>query len=158
MARIIFVCTGNICRSPMAEGILSERLVQQGALSVKISSMGIHGLDNQPAAPMARQVCAEQGIDIENHRSRPLVPEELIEADLIFALEGVHKGYLQTFFPQVGDKVFLLAAWPEPEKRKHNIKDPMGKSLRIYRTIFEEIESHIERIVPLIVQRVGVSG
>jgi protein-tyrosine-phosphatase len=142
----------------MAQGILAHRLAQAGLESVKISSMGIHGLDNQPAAPLARQLCAEQGIDIENHRSRPLMPDELLEADLIFALEAVHKGYLQTFFPQVGDKVFLLAAWPEQEKRKHNIKDPMGKSLRIYRQVYEEIQTHIQRILPLVIQRVGVQG
>ena len=83
MADIIFVCTGNICRSPTAEGILKQRWIEAGENERTVSSMGIHGLDESPATDLAQQVCAENGIDISEHRSRPISGEEIQAADLI---------------------------------------------------------------------------
>lgn len=145
--RVVIVCTGNICRSPMAEGLLRDRWAKRGRSGLIASSMGIRGLDNSPPTEMARRVCEEHGIDISAHRSRPLVGEELADAHLILTMDTVQREYVQLFFPIARDKVFLLGAWPDPENRKSIVKDPIGGSNRVYRKTYEVIEGHVDRVV-----------
>ena len=147
---IIFVCTGNICRSPMAEGILKHRCKEMRGNDLVVSSMGIHGLTDYPAVDYAKDACAENGIDISSHIARPIIGEKLQEADLILCMEPVHIKFLQTFFPWFRDKVFLLGAWPEKKARKSTIKDPMGGSIEDFRRTFRIIQGHIDRILPLL--------
>jgi len=108
MLNIIFVCTGNICRSPMAEGFLRYKWhgMERGALFV--SSMGIHGVTDSPATEHAQAVCRKNGFDISSHRARCLVGEELLRADLILCMEPVQKKFVQVFFPWRRDRVALL--------------------------------------------------
>ncbi len=149
MMQVVFICTGNICRSPTAEGILHKMWSDLG-YGETVSSMGISGLDHSPATENAQQVCREHGIDISSHRSRPLLGEELQKANFIFCMEPVHKRHLETFFPWYKERVFLLGAWPEKETRKSVIKDPMGGSIDLYRQIFDVIHHHIHRILPML--------
>ncbi len=133
----------------MAEGVLRARWRTDPArAAIAVSSMGIHGLENQPAAELARLVCGENGVDISAHRSRPLVFEELKEAEIVFAMEPVQADFVQLFFPGFRDKVFLLGAWPDRPTRKSVIKDPIGGSLRTYQKAFDSIAGHIDRILP----------
>jgi len=150
MKRIVFICTGNICRSPMAEGLLRHKGLVPGREDVIVSSMGISGLNNEPATEHTRAVCLANGFDMSQHRSRPVIGDELKGADLIFCMETVHKEFVRTFFPWYKDKTFLLGAWPGKETRKSGIQDPMGGSLQVYRRIFSIIETHIDRILPLL--------
>jgi len=150
MLNIIFVCTGNICRSPMAEGLLRYKWEQTGRSDLNVSSMGIHGLDDSPPAELAHLVCQEHGFDISSHKSRSLKGDELQTADLILCMEPAQKKFVQTFFPWHRDKVFLLGAWPNKETRKSAIEDPMGGSHEDFQRVFNIILHHIERILPLL--------
>ena len=150
MLHIVFICTGNICRSPMAEGFMRHKWREKGRNDLKVSSMGIHGLNDIPATEYAQKVCKEKGFDISSHRARSLVGEELQKADLILCMEPVHKKFVNTFFPWLRKKVFLLGAWPGRGTRKSTIVDPMGGSYKKYQQIFGIIETHIERIIPLL--------
>lgn len=147
MSSFVFVCTGNICRSPMAEGLMRHRCAEADIHSVNITSMGIHGLDNVPATREARQVCEENGVDISTHRSRPIDGEEIQDADMVFCMEPIHQKFLHAFFPWHRDKIVLLAAWPEKPNRKSSITDPMGKPIDFYRKIFDVISGHIDRVM-----------
>ncbi|UCD31898.1 MAG: hypothetical protein JSW04_02335 [Desulfobacterales bacterium] len=153
MQKITFVCTGNICRSPMAEGILKHQYKEMGRNDLMVSSMGIHGLTGSPAVDYAQDVCEELGIDISSHVARPIIGEELQEADLILCMEPVHTKFLQTFFPWHRNKIFLLGAWPKNKARKSSIQDPMGGSIQDFRRIFNIIQGHIDRILPLLLKK-----
>jgi len=130
----------------MAEGIFRFKALKAGRDDLTVSSMGIHGLDNQPASEFARQACEEHGFDISQQRSCSISGEELQRADLIFCMEKGHRQFMQTFFPWHRGKVFLLGAWPGKETRKSAIKDPMGGPIRAYRLTYDLIEKHIDRI------------
>jgi len=150
MKRIVFICTGNICRSPTAEGLLHYKGLKYGRDDLIVSSMGIAGLDNIPATEYAQAVCKKHGFDISSHRSRPLVGEELESADLILCMEPPHREFVKAFFPQHKYKIFLLGAWPGKETRKSFIQDPMGGSMEMYQKVYDIIEMHIQRILPLL--------
>ena len=153
LASIIVLCTGNICRSPMAEAIFRKRFIELGREDIIVSSMGTHGLENHPASEYAVKVCSEHGMDITRHRSRSLVPKELKKSDLIFTMEPDQKEFVLMFFPQVCDRVFLLGAWPGKEKRNKIINDPIGGTIYDYRKTFGIIQNHIERIIPVLFAR-----
>ena len=146
MSGIVFVCTGNICRSPMAEGILRHRLEEEDIYGIQVTSMGVSGLDNLPATEQAQQVCEEHGIDISEHRSRPIVGEEIQDADWVFCMEPGHQQFLNTYYPWHKDQIVLLAAWPEKPNRKSVVPDPYGRAIDVYRDVFDQIAGHIDRV------------
>jgi protein-tyrosine-phosphatase len=148
MSRIIFVCTGNICRSPMAEGILRARWRELGRTDLVVSSMGTHGLDHFPAEPLARQVCRENGVDIAAHRSRFLVGDELRTADLVLCMEPAQRRFVGIFYPWIKARIGLLGAWPEKGRGDSVIADPMGADISVFREVFGRIDGHLERIMP----------
>ncbi|MCG6972307.1 MAG: hypothetical protein LJE66_04100 [Desulfobacterales bacterium] len=147
---IVFICTGNICRSPMAEGLMREKAQKSGRRDLIVSSMGTHGLYNSLATEYAQKVCTEDGVDISFHKARYLMGDELEKADLILCMEPVHIKFVETFFPWSRKKIFLLGAWPDKATRKSAIQDPMGGSYEKYQQVFDLIKHHIERIFPLL--------
>lgn len=136
----------------MAEGIL-KKYVSDEHLELSVGSMGIHAMDGKNATANAIAVCAEHSISIDSHRSRPLIPEELKESSFIFVMEAVQIDFINIFFPQVSDRLFMLGAWPERKRKKMNIADPVGRSLNHYRKTFSLLEKKINLLLPDIVNR-----
>lgn len=145
---ILIVCTGNICRSPMAEGLLRQRLVQQGAApTVTVRSAGTHGLDGEPAAPYALQAAAEMGVDITAHRARSLDREMVGRADLILVMEPFHREIvLRALAAGEQDKVRLLAHY-DATTEADIVEDPYHQPLEAYRRCIGQIVRCVEGVV-----------
>lgn len=148
MGRIqfLFVCTGNTCRSSMAEGIAEQLLTQHlsckeidglGDLGYKVVSAGTMGVPGLPASEGAIAACQDRGIDLSGHRSRALSAPLIEESDFIFTMTRFHRDAVLDWFPEAADRCQLLDV-------DTDIGDPVGQSLAVYRVCADQIESAIK--------------
>lgn len=150
---ILFVCTGNLCRSPMAVGFLQERLRRDGRQDdVRVRSAGTWTVEGYPATSYALQVMAERGLDISDHRSHVLIARDVEEADLILVMAQGHREAIEAEFPQARGKTVLLS---EMVGRSYDIPDPYGAPMAAYRRCADELEDLIEEGYEKIVELAG---
>lgn len=145
---MLFVCTGNTCRSPLAEVALRLEL-GPASEGVRVTSAGSAAWEGQPAAEHAVTIAAREGEDLSRHRSRRVTPDMLEDADLVFAMERGHRDALL----QMGadpDKTHVLSEWPAPGEPALPISDPFGGSLEAYEECWRRMRRHVGRITPLI--------
>jgi protein-tyrosine-phosphatase len=142
---ILTVCTGNICRSPMAEGIFRQLLA--GTPGVSVSSAGTHALIGNPAADFAIIAASERGIDISGHRARMIGEEIIGGSSSILCMELSHVEWVLEIDPSAITKTFNLAEFAGSGKKVKKIADPYGCSLREYRSCFADIDSCIRNFL-----------
>lgn len=136
---VLFVCTANICRSPMAAALFLLRLKQEDPdwKNWRVGSAGTWAIDGEPASRNSQEVVARRGLDISQHRSR-MVTAELLEAyDLILTMEPGHKEALQVEFPAVAGRVFLLS---EMAGLSAPVADPYGLPIGAYEKTAQNID------------------
>jgi protein-tyrosine-phosphatase len=142
--RILFVCTGNTCRSPLAEGI-ARRLVRERALpDVEVSSAGTSAWPEAPASDGSLLVAMEHGIDLSEHRARQLSPEIVAASDVILAMGPHHLDRAEAMGG--AGRSHLLTGYVNPAQPRA-VGDPFGGDLETYRATFEELEREIRAVL-----------
>jgi protein-tyrosine-phosphatase len=140
---LLFVCSGNTCRSPLAEALAKKVASTRGIEDIVISSAGTNAVDNVPATDEALLVGMERGLDLTGHRSRQLTPAIVSEADLIFVMTPGHLEQVK----QMGGrgKVHVIDEYASGATDK-GISDPYGGDLDAYRDTTDSLEDELERL------------
>jgi len=107
---VLVTCVGNICRSPMGEALLADRLARRG-IRAQIASAGIGALVGRPADATARELMLERGFDIAGHRARQLTHDLAASHELILVMETVHQKAIEAQFPTTRGRVHRLGRW-----------------------------------------------
>lgn len=143
MPSVLFVCTANMSRSPMAQAFF-QHLIDQGQLGPewRVESAGTWGRENAPASSKAQAVLQEWGIDLSQHRSRIVDEAMLAQFDLILAMEKGHQEAMQIEFPRARARIHLLS---EMVGRRDDVADPVGKSIEDYRATAQQIHDLIAK-------------
>lgn len=144
--RILVICTGNTCRSPIAAACLAHELRSEGD-RVQVESAGTGAEDGWPASPEMIALAAKEGIALARHRSRGLTRDRVRSADLILAMEEHHRREAERL-GAAPDRVELLSRWPDPRAAAAGVADPIGGSMEAYEECWRRIREHVQRIVP----------
>lgn len=144
--RILFVCTGNTCRSPIAEALFREKV---RGLKVDICSAGVAAQDGTPASREAQCVLEERGIH-HFHRAKRVNSEMSAWSDIVLTMTGGHKRMLAEVFPAVSKKVFTLNEYVG-YNNVPEIADPFGGGLTTYRQCTRQIEQTLDRLLEKLV-------
>ena len=151
MKNVLFVCTGNICRSPIAEGLF-RRLIGNRK-DIEVVSAGVHAVRGQPPSLYAVQVCAEEGTDISGLRSQPLTATLVDQATHIFAMTGAHLETIQALFPHTAEKTFLLREFEEPGTTVwREVPDPIGLGREVYEHCARIIKNALPSVLAFVEQ------
>ncbi len=135
---ILFICYGNICRSPMAERIAARMLRSRGNTAMKLGSAGLHALNGNQSPAEAAKAMSEVGLDITDHRARLVLPGMDEEYSLIVLMDRYNLREFLTLFPQAEAKARLMRAFAGNGK-KQDVEDPYGGPVEAYRQCRETL-------------------
>lgn len=142
--KVLFVCTGNTCRSPMAEGIL-KHIIKEKGLNMEVYSAGVAVYQGDRASRNSIKAMNNIGIDISEHQAIQISHELIEDADLILTMSNSHKDFILSSFESSKDKTFTLLEYAY--KTDKNVADPFGGNLAMYEKTRDEIYEAIENIV-----------
>src|ERR687890_412206 len=144
--QILFVCTANVCRSPMAEAIFNALAGERG-LAWRAESAGVAALVGEDITPNARAALDEVGIYANEHRARQVGEEMLGEADLVLGMGPRHVATLRRRFGDHSERVFPLPEYALGASSEEGIPDPYGQTMTAFRASVRQLLEHIEGLV-----------
>ncbi|HLW35350.1 MAG TPA: serine hydroxymethyltransferase [Chthoniobacterales bacterium] len=151
MKNVLFVCTGNICRSPIAEGLFRHLIGNRK--DIEVGSAGVHAVRGQPPSLYAVQVCEADGVDISDQRSQPLTADLVERATHIFAMTGAHLETIHMLFPHGAEKTFLIREFEEPGATLwRDVPDPIGMGREVYEDCARTIKNALPSVLSFVEQ------
>ncbi|MDQ2670520.1 MAG: low molecular weight protein arginine phosphatase [Gemmatimonadota bacterium] len=150
---VLFVCTGNTCRSPLAEAMLRRLAADHPGLSLEVGSAGVGAAEGSPVSEGSYLIGLEHGLDLSGHRSRPLTAELVARADLILAMGRRHLDRIA----ELGGagKSALLGEYAGETGRAAEVADPFGGDLEGYRTTYADLDALLGRVIERIAAEQG---
>jgi len=146
--KIMFVCTGNICRSAMAEAMCKKMLKDK---NVEVYSCGTMAYTGDECTQNAIEVMEEYNIDITKHKATNVKDSKIEEMDLILCATITHKQILIQMCPNLKEKIYTIKEYAQKDEEKKdknlNISDPWGYSVEVYRNCAKEIEENLKKII-----------
>jgi protein-tyrosine-phosphatase len=143
--RILFVCTGNTCRSPLSEAIARKIAIERGLTDVEALSAGTSAHDGAPASDGSLLVGMERNMDLGGHRAQTLNRDLVRQSDLILAMGPHHLERIEALGG--AGKAFLLSDYASHGASSRPISDPIGAELDVYRATADELEEEIRRVL-----------
>ena len=140
--RLLFVCTGNSCRSPMAEVIARSLAPDLGLPDIVVESAGVGAVDGSPASDGALLVAMEHGLDLGQHRARQATRPIVAAADLILTMGESHARQIRELGGE--GRTFVLPDYATSGTDRSNVRDPFGADLEVYRSTFAELQRYVE--------------
>ena len=149
--KIMFICTGNICRSAMAHWLLEKKAKDEGRDDIEVYSCGVYAQEGDISTYEAKKVMKDEyGIDMEKHRATHIRNSNIQEMDLILCATISHKIAVLDMYPELEGKVFTMKEYAKYNREYHdsiNIKDPWGYDIETYRSCVAEIEECIDKLL-----------
>ncbi|HHY94893.1 MAG TPA: low molecular weight protein arginine phosphatase [Firmicutes bacterium] len=158
-ARVLLVCSGNTCRSPMATALLRQVIAQEWPEQlggVEVTSAGTGAVPDMPASEEARAVMARRGLDLSGHRSRRLTADMVRQATLILTMTRGHLREILRLVPEARGKVFLLKYYPAGDEEpgpEHEVEDPVFQGLGKYEEVAADLEAAVRRVAAYLAEQ-----
>jgi protein-tyrosine-phosphatase len=151
ISNILFVCIGNICRSPFAHKLFTKLMRQEGHNGFYADSAGLLALPGNSATFLAQKVAVEYGVALAGHKAKRLSQKLVDWSELILVMEKFHKDELLVDFPEAIDKTFLIRRFARYGSRNRGIADPYGLQYDAYRFCYLDIEDAVLGLVDYLI-------
>lgn len=151
--RIMFICTGNICRSAMAHKLLEKKLKDNNIQNVEVYSCGIYAVDGDYSTYNAEEVMKYYDVDMRSHRATNIKNSKIQEMDLILCATMQHKNIVINIFPNLKEKVYTIKEYvKDNDSESLDINDPWGYDIDVYKKCASQIDMCLEKLVKKLIK------